>query len=77
MSDNNQTDAIASVIAPIADNPATSEAREETKVNSSEISTEPLKRSIFRIKSKQSAAKDRFNQRAQEYLETYKMSIYL
>jgi len=34
-------------------------------------------RSIFSLKSKQMGAKDRFAQKAQDYLESYKMSIYL
>jgi hypothetical protein len=32
---------------------------------------------IFSLKSKNQAAKERFNQKAQDYLESHKMSIYL
>ena len=37
----------------------------------------PTQRGIFSLKSKQQTSKDRFNQKAQDYLESYKMSIYL
>ena len=37
----------------------------------------PTQRGIFSLKSKQQLSKDRFNQKAQDYLESYKMSIYL
>lgn len=50
-------------------------AIEETKVDKTQ--NLPTTRGIFSLKSKQQAAKDRFNQKAQDYLESYKMSIYM
>ena len=37
----------------------------------------PSFKGIFSLKSKNQSAKERFNQKAQDYLESHKMSIYL
>ena len=52
---------------------------EETKTPQIPVSASviPTQRGIFSLKSKQQSSKDRFNQKAQDYLESYKMSIYL
>jgi len=47
------------------------------KEGGSSAPSQPPQRSIFSLKSKQMAARDRFSQKAQDYLESYKMSIYL
>ena len=50
------------------------ESKAAIQANTSVI---PTQRGIFSLKSKQQTAKDRFGQKAQDYLESYKMSIYL
>ena len=74
MSQSNQN---ALISTSAVDNRLTSDI-EETKTPS--VLTNQLvatQRGIFSLKSKQQTAKDRFNQKAQDYLESYKMSIYL
>ena len=55
------------------------ENTEESKTPQIPVSASviPTQRGIFSLKSKQQSSKDRFNQKAQDYLESYKMSIYL
>ena len=65
----------------IVENKLSGAATEEDKQSEAPKDVVPIIppgfKGIFSLKSKNQSAKERFNQKAQDYLESHKMSIYL